>query len=76
MARLRIREVAEARGFSMGKLQRDAGVTMKVIQRVWRDANHDISFNTLKKLATALGVPVRDLIDEEEDQENHPLEEQ
>lgn len=66
MARLKIREVAEAKGYSMGRLQRDAGVTMKVIQRVWRNPDHDISFTTLKKIAAALQVPLRDLIEEDD----------
>lgn len=65
MARLRIREVAESKGISMGLLQRRANVTMKVVQNVWRNPYHDISFSTLIKLASALDVPVTALIDDE-----------
>ena len=65
MARLKIREVAEARGFSMGLLQRKANVAVKVVQSVWRNDRHDISFNTLIKIAEALGVRVTELIDDE-----------
>ena len=67
MARLKIREIAEERGFSMGLLQRKANVAVKVIQSVWRNDRHDISFNTLIKIAEALGVRVTDLIDDEEE---------
>ena len=70
MARLRIREVAEAKNFSMGLLQRKANVSMKVIQKVWRNDQHDISFRTLVKIADALGVRVSSLIDDEVDQES------
>jgi transcriptional regulator with XRE-family HTH domain len=63
LARLRIREVAEAKGFSMGLLSRKANVTLAVIRKVWRDAHHDISFRTLEKIAAALEVPVSSLIE-------------
>ena len=69
MARLRIREVAEEHNFSMGLLQRKANVSMKVIQNVWRNDRHDISFSTLVKIADALGVRVTMLIDDEIDEE-------
>jgi len=65
MARLKIREITEERGFSMGLLQRKANVAVKVIQSVWRNDRHDISFNTLIKIAEALGVRVTELIDDE-----------
>jgi len=70
MARLRIREVAEAKGYSMGLLQRRANVALKVIQNVWRNPRHDISFSTLLKLAAALEVRVTQLIDDEVDEES------
>ncbi len=63
LARLQIREVAEAKGFSMGLLSRKANVTLAVIRKVWRDAHHDISFRTLEKIAAALEVPVSSLIE-------------
>ena len=67
MARLKIREIAEERGFSMGLLQRKANDAVKVVQSVWRNDRHDISFNTLIKIAEALGVRVTELIDDERD---------
>lgn len=63
MIRLKVREVAEARGFSMGKLHRDAGVDRKTIQRIYREPTSEISTVTLDRIATALGVHVCDLID-------------
>lgn len=66
MARLRIREVAEEKGMSMGLLSRKANVTMNVIRKIWRNDQHDASFSTLQKIAGALGVDVRDLIEDGE----------
>ncbi len=66
MARLRVREVAQAKGFSQGLLSRKANVTQGVIRKIWRNPHHDASFSTLQKIAEALGVSVRDLIEDEE----------
>ena len=64
MARLRIREVAEQKGMSMGLLSRKANVTLAVIRKIWRNDQHDVSFNTLQKIAQALEVPVSELIED------------
>ncbi len=63
LARLRVREVAEAKGVSMGLLSRKSNVTLAAIRKVWRDPHHDISFKTLEKIAAALEVPVSSLIE-------------
>jgi len=66
VARLRIREIAEQKGMSMGLLSRKANVTLGVVRKIWRNDQHDASFNTLQKIAQALGVPVSELIEDGE----------
>ncbi len=63
MIHLKVKEVAELKGFSMGRLHRDAGVDRKTIQRVYREPLSEISTITLDRIATALGVHPCDLIE-------------
>ncbi len=64
MRRLRVKEVAQARGFTMARLQRAADINLKTIQAIWRDPRHNASLNTLDKIAKVLGVPVTELIED------------
>jgi transcriptional regulator with XRE-family HTH domain len=64
MRRLRVKEVAQAKGFSMAKLQRMADINLKTIQAIWHNPQHDASLKTLDKIARALGVPVTELIED------------
>src|SRR5438105_12010936 len=64
MRRLRVKEVAQDRGFTMARLQRVADINMKTIQAIWHNPRHDASLNTLDKIAKALGVPVTELIED------------
>ena len=54
--RLRVKEVARQKGFSMGKLQRNADVAYNTVKRMYKDPYHVITTETLGKLAKALGV--------------------
>ncbi len=65
MARLRVKEIAQSKGISMGLLSRRANLTLGVIRKIWRNPHHDASFSTLQKIAEALGVSVRDVIEDE-----------
>jgi len=56
MIRLRIREVAEAKGVSRLRLSRIADINYKTIQGVWRDPYREISIKTLEKVVRALRV--------------------
>ena len=62
--RLRVKEVAQAKGFTMARLQRAADINLKTIQAIWHDPRHNASLNTLDKIAKVLGVPVTDLIED------------
>lgn len=62
--RLRVREIAKEKGFSMGKLQRDADVAYNTVKRIFKDPYYITTTETLGKLARALGVSPGELIEE------------
>ena len=63
MIRLRVKEVAKEKGFSMSRLSREANMAYKTIQTIWRNPHHEVTTTTLDKLARTLGVTPCDLID-------------
>ena len=67
--RLRVKEIAEARGMSMGKLERLADLSHPTIRDIYRDPYKEVTSTTLAKLATALNVSVSDLFVEESDKQ-------
>jgi DNA-binding Xre family transcriptional regulator len=70
--RLRVKEVARQKGFSMGKLQRDADVAYNTVKRMFKDPYYITTTETLGKLARALGVPPGELIEEVADDRRKP----
>lgn len=70
MAKLRVKEIAEQKGMTMGKLSRASDVDANTLRRVYYDADYSPTLFTLEKLAKALGVKIADLIDEEAGDEN------
>ena len=65
--RLRVKEIAEQKGLSMGKLERLADLSHPTVRDIFRDPYKEVTTTTLVKLATALGVPVTDLFEEVSD---------
>ena len=65
--RLRVKEIAEQKGMSMGKLERLADLSHPTVRDIFRDPYKEVTTTTLVKLATALGVPVADLFEEVSD---------
>ena len=63
MIRLKIKEVAQQKGFSMSRLSRESNMAYKTIQTIWRDPTHEVTTTTLNKLARTLGVNPSDLIE-------------
>lgn len=61
--RLRVKEVAEARKLSMGKLSRKADLCQKTIKLIYDDPWRDITLNTLDKIARVLGVQSFELVE-------------
>ena len=64
MIRLRIKEIAEAKGFNQSSLSRAADVHFTTIKRIFRDPYKEVTTTTLDKVARALGVRMCDLIEE------------
>ena len=67
MIRLRVREIAEAKGLNMAQLARKADVDVRTVRRIYREPTSEISTIVLDKLATALDVKPSDLIDSSTD---------
>lgn len=63
MYRLKVKEVAISKGFSMSKLSRVADVPINTVRRVWRDSQYAIELPTLDRLAKALQVPINELLE-------------
>lgn len=70
MIRLKVKEIAEAKGINQGKLSRLADVGYSTIRRIFDDPYYSVNFTTLEKIAKALGIPATDLIEEVPDTPN------
>jgi DNA-binding Xre family transcriptional regulator len=62
--RLRVKEIAKQKGFSMGKLQREADIAYNTVKRMYKDPYYITTTETLGKLAKALGVSPGELVEE------------
>lgn len=62
-ARLKIKEVAEAKKMSMGRLSRLANITYNNLKAMYRNPYREISITTLARLATTLNVEPGDLLE-------------
>ncbi len=65
MARINIRQPAEAQGLDIAKLSRKSNISYKTVWELWNNPDRDVSLRTLEKLAGALGVPVQQLIEDD-----------
>jgi len=68
--RLKVKEVAQAKGMSQGRLQRRADVDVKTIRKIYQNPYVIINTDTLDKLAKALGVDASELIESVPDDES------
>ena len=64
MFRLKLREVAESKGYNMSTLSRDSDVPFNTIRRAWKNPQYEIKLATLHKIAQTLGVSTSDLIED------------
>jgi DNA-binding Xre family transcriptional regulator len=64
MIRLRIKEVAEEKGISIAKLARKADLDYKTVYRIANNPYAEISTFTLGRLAEALEVSVKELVED------------
>ncbi len=77
MARLRLRQIAEARNFNMSSLSRESRLTLNMVRRYWYNTANgledgppltEVSLPALDALAAVLGVKPGDLIERSEAQ--------
>ena len=64
MVKLRVKELAESKGYNMSSLSRASDVSFRTIKRLWKDPYHEVNVSTLAKIARALGVPTSELIED------------
>ncbi len=64
MVRLRVKELAEERGFNMSSLSRAANISFNTVKRIYRDPYRSTSTETLERIAKVLGVPTGDLLED------------
>lgn len=64
MLRLRVKEVAEAKGLSRMKLSQKAEISYDLIKEIFRDPYRVVTTDTLQRLANALRVPATELIED------------
>lgn len=69
MVKLRVKEIAEQKGYNMSSLSRKADVGFSTVKRIFQDPYREVTTTTLEKLAKALGVPTADLIEDVQDKE-------
>ncbi len=62
--RLKVREIAEQKGYNISTLSRKADVGLSTIRRLWHDPYRHVDFYVLERLAKALEVPVTALIED------------
>lgn len=73
--RLRVKEVAKSKGFSMGRLKRESHLSYNTIRTLYKNPFRHVNSSTLEKIARALGVEVSELIESVEEQGNSSSEE-
>ena len=66
MNQSRIGQLRKARGWTQERLATESGVAVRTVQRL--EAGNDAGLETLSLIANALGVPVRDLFFEVEEE--------
>jgi DNA-binding Xre family transcriptional regulator len=68
MIKLRIKEVAEAKGIKQSHLQISAAVTPPLLNRYWNNKTSTVDLKELAKIAKALEVEPGELISFEDDE--------
>ena len=64
MIRLKIKEIAEAKGINQGQLSRLADVGYSTIRRIFDDPYYSVNFTTLERIGKALNIPATELLEE------------
>ena len=69
MVRLRVKEIAEAKGYNMSSLSRKADIGFSTVKRIFQDPYKEVTTTTLEKIARALEVPTSELIEDVDERE-------
>lgn len=64
MIRLRVKELASAKGFNMSSLARSSGLGFSTVKRLWSDPYREVTVSTLEKIARALNLATAELIED------------
>ena len=72
--RLRIKELAQEKGFSQSSLARATGLGFNTIKELYRNPYRHAWSDTLYRVADALGVKLDDLFEEFEEESQEPKE--
>ncbi len=67
MARIKVKEIATAKGILQSKLQIIAAVTPPLLSRYWNNKTTTVDLKELEKIAKALGVSPGDLLGPDEE---------
>jgi len=65
LVRLKVKEVANAKGISQRQLFLRSGVDIKTLQKIYKDPYTNITVETLGRIAEVLEVDVSELIESE-----------
>ncbi|QBD74505.1 XRE family transcriptional regulator [Ktedonosporobacter rubrisoli] len=69
MTRLRVKELAEEKGFNMTSLSREAKLNFITVKRIFRDPYVEVKKTTLEQIAKALDVQIGELFEDVPDKE-------
>lgn len=69
MIRLRVKEVAQAKGVSQRQLSLRSGVDINTVRKIFRNPQSIVTTETLDKFARVLGVDASELLESVPDQE-------
>jgi DNA-binding Xre family transcriptional regulator len=64
LLRLRVKEIAHVKRISMHKLSLQSQVSYHVIREIFNDPYKVVNTDTINRIATALDVPVTELIED------------
>ncbi|MFL5661311.1 MAG: helix-turn-helix domain-containing protein [Ktedonobacteraceae bacterium] len=67
MLRLKVKEIAESKGYNMSTLSRASDISFTTIKRLWTKPYSGANIITLNKIANTLNVSISDLTEEVED---------
>ena len=63
---LKVKEIAELKGFNQSTLARKADLDFTTVKRLYRFPYRDVAVSTLYKVAAALEVTIDELIEKED----------